>query len=497
MTGKQGAVTGSSADAVAAGERILRAGGNAVDAAVATALASCVADHCNTGIGGYGGHMVVAPPGQTPTNVEFSLWAPASAEETYRDSAKHGPASSVIPNLIAGLSKAVKAFGSMPWPDLVQPAIDLAENGFVASETLRLALNEVGDAAFVGECFEIEQVDANTLRIRQPALAATLRQIAVNGPEWFYTGPIAEIGSRYLSEAGHKTTAADWADAMDSVTIGKAPSLRFGNVNVSSSGLGTSGSICMFSVLATGVEFAADMDSPLSIRQWAERITAAWSYRYDTPNGNTIADNEIAEWVKHAAAFKPMAVERAESGHTCHMNTADKNGMLVATTLTHGMLWFGARSALPNTGVIMNSGGPLIHTPKPKRVAHRAYGTSNMSPTIARLDDGTTITIGSPGARRIATIIGTVLARHIFGKVPLQDAIVHGRFHADTRDRATFEPDRLSPDVKAALQASFQRVEPERMSNYYGPCTAIRRDTDGSLTLGLDNRWPGFGTILS
>lgn len=494
---KKGAVTASSAKAVTAGEQILRAGGNAVDAAVATALASCVADPCNTGIGGYGGHMIVAPPGQAPTSIDFSLWAPISVAETYRHAAKCGPASSVIPNLVAGLSKAVTTFGSMRWADIMQPAIDLAENGFVASKTLRLALNDVADAAFVSECFEIEQAAADTLRIRQPLLAATLRQVAAHGPEWFYRGPIAEIGSRYLSDAGHKTTTAHWADAMNAVTVTTAPSLRLGNVSVSSSALGTSGSICMFAALAAGAELATDLEAPSSIRRWAERIAAAWSYRYGTPNGNVIRDDEIADWVERAAAYKPAAATATDAGHTCHLNTADQNGMLVAATMTHGMLWFGARCALPDTGIIMNSGGPLIYAPEPKCVAQRAYGTSNMNPTIALLDDGAAVAVGSPGARRIATIVSLVLARHIFGKVPLQDAVVRGRFHAEARDRATLEAARLMPGADAALRSSFQHVGPEQLASYYGPCTAIRRDVDGRLTLGLDDRWPGFGTILS
>jgi len=81
---RSGAVTASSSAAAEAGVAILRQGGNAVDAAVATALASCVADGCNTGLGGYGGHMVVGPVWGDPVSIDFNMWVPASAADAYR-----------------------------------------------------------------------------------------------------------------------------------------------------------------------------------------------------------------------------------------------------------------------------------------------------------------------------------------------------------------------------------------------------------------------------
>lgn len=225
-------------------------------------------------------------------------------------------------------------------------------------------------------------------------------------------------------------------------------------------------------------------------------MAAAWSYRFGTQDGNAIADSGIEEWINHAATFNSSVRIGRDSGHTCHLNTVDKNGMLAATTLTHGKLWFGARWVLPGTGVIMNFGGPAMWDPEPKIIGHRAYGVTNMAPTIVRLGDGAALAIGSPGARRIASIVGLALVRHLFGQVPLQEAILRGRFHAEDRGRATLELDRLAPAVGTALEAAFQTVETERQADYYGPCTAIKRDRDGALTLGLDDRWQGFGTLI-
>ena len=119
-----------------------------------------------------------------------------------------------------------------------------------------------------------------------------------------------------------------------------------------------------------------------------------------------------------------------------------------------------------------------------------------MSSTIVRLADGTALAIGSPGARRIASIVGVALARHCFRQIPLQESISRGRFHAEHLGVATFELDRLAPAAVTALAGLFPTIEAERQADYYGPCTAIRRDGSGTLTLGLDDRWEGFGTVI-
>ncbi len=498
MKNAKGAVTASTAYAAAAGAQILCAGGNAVDAAVATALASCVCDPANTGLGGFGGHMVVAAPSRPPACIDFNAWTPAAAAPSYRDLRGVGPKASVIPNVVAGLSAALQAFGALSWADVIAPAIALADEGFIVGPTLERALRDVRGMPFVDACFSFQQV-ADGLRLRQPALARTLRDLAERGPRWFYEGELAALGSRCLSEAGHDTTPAQWADALAAVTIAAPPSLGTKGVRLYSSPLGTSGSICMFAAVDAGAKLASsgDLESPASIRTWAERIAAAWSYRFGAPAGNTIVDDEIEAWIARAAAFRPAAAEAAEVSHTCHLNAADRNGMVVATTFTHGMLWFGARWALPGTGIVMNYGGRALSGAAPKISGGRAYAVTNMSPTIALADDGAAVTIGTPGARRISTIVGLALARHFFGGVPLQEALTRGRFHAESAKRATLERDRFPAAVEAALRDSFATVETEPPEGYYGPCTAIRREADGGLTLGLDDRWRGYGEVAA
>src|SRR5262245_4723718 len=132
----QAAVSASSSSAAEAGISILRQGGNAVDAAVATALASGIADCCNTGIGGYGGHMLVAPPGEAAVSIDFNMWVPAAHADR---PVGLGPRASVVPNVVAGLDRALATMGTMSWAEVTAPAIALCADGVEANRTLQAA----------------------------------------------------------------------------------------------------------------------------------------------------------------------------------------------------------------------------------------------------------------------------------------------------------------------------------------------------------------------
>lgn len=494
-----GAVTGSSAAAVEAGEKILRAGGNAVDAAVAVALASCVADPCNTGLGGFGGFMIVDRPGEAPQCVDFGPWAPVQALASLKPSGDTGPAASVIPNVVAGLSRALSAFGSMSWSSLVEPALALATDGVKANAITTQAFAEAKGESVLDDCFMFEKDGAEGFRFRQPALAATLRRLSEQGPEWFYEGPIAELGAGALSAGGMPISASHWAEAMDAVRIAPAPAWTLDDWEFCSGPLATSGSACLFATIAAGATLlkSGASETPRTVLDWAQRLVSLWSYRFGTAHGNDISLQDLPAWIARALAFDLPVTVPADAGHTCHFNVADRHGMLVACTFTHGRTWFGARWALPGTGVIMNIGRPTVAEHAPKIVDGRARGIANMCPAVARGRSGARLAAGCPGARRIPTIIGLTLTRHLFGRRPLGEAISMGRFHAETRDRATLESGRWDASVRDALRRGFAAVEEEGPAEYYGPFTAIRREADGAFELGLDDRWPGRGAILS
>jgi gamma-glutamyltranspeptidase/glutathione hydrolase len=256
----------------------------------------------------------------------------------------------------------------------------------------------------------------------------------------------------------------------------------------------------MFATVAAGMDLLkrGDLDSAEGAVQWAHSMASAWSFRLGTPGGNDFLDTTAAQWIRKALAFEDRVSVDESVGHTCHLNACDNSGTLVSATLTHGALWFGGRWAIPNSGVIMNAGMPVLTAAPPIENGTRLYAVTNMAPTIVRLCDGSAVAIGCPGARRIPTIIGLVLARHMSGDLPLQDAISAGRFHSETQSKATVETERTPPFVLEAFRSAFASVESENDDLYYGPLTAIRREPDGQLIFGLDDRsYKGFSqTVL-
>lgn len=493
MTPKAGGVTASSAAAAESGAQILRKGGNAVDAAVATALASCVADPGNTGIAGYGGHMIVAPVDGEPVCIDFNMWLPAHwSPASYRRAYPNcNPLVSAVPNVVAGLALALERYGSIGWSEVLEPAVELAASGVEANGTTSQAFKEVEGSPFVKACFSFTLSDHPTtevgFRFRQPALAETLEKLSRHGPEWFYDGPIGRAACEILEKAGSPVTPREWADAPKAATVASASKLDFAPATLFSAPLGTSGAASMFATVAAGeaVAQAGDLESPEAILSWAQALASMWSYRFGTPSGNDFRKITAARWTEQALRFKPAKTIPEGTGHTCHLNTCDGTGMLVAVTLTHGQFLFGGRWVVPNTGVIMNAGMHLLTAADPIASNGRFYAVTNMNPTVALLRNEASIAIGCPGARRIPTAVGLVLARHLFGGLPLQEAVSRGRFHAETSSLATIEKDRWSVATVEALRSEFGNVENEEPR---GPLTAIRRDTDGSLSFGLDDR---------
>jgi gamma-glutamyltranspeptidase/glutathione hydrolase len=495
-----GAVTASSQAAADAGAAALSAGGNAVDAAVAAALASCVADPCNTGIGGYGGYLVVKRPDRAADCVQFPLWAPSTMppESLARAYPESGPACSAVPNVVGGLSRGLKQFGRLSWAQASAPAIALARDGVVANGTTLRAFDLHRHRPFIAECFVFDHVGTGgrDLLFRQPRLAATLEKMAEHGPEWFYEGPIGLGAVKAWRADGIGVLLDDWKNEAGAVDVNEAPSIEAFGLRVHASPLGLSGSACLFATITAAARIGRrhSLSSPDGLAELAFSMARIWQYRFAMANGNDFSEVDLSAWIEEALAHG-AAGHRPDSqtGHTAHLNAVDRDGMLVAVTLTHGPAWFGGRWAIPGTGVIMNGGMHNFTRPAIVRLKSRWIGVSNMTPTIAEAADGDRVAIGCPGARRIPSNIAMALARHAFDGMPLREAVAAGRLHAEDRSCVHFEEDRLGPQVCKALSRIFTEVKREHADNYFGPLTAIRSAARGEVETALDDRdTPGF-----
>jgi len=264
-------------------------------------------------------------------------------------------------------------------------------------------------------------------------------------------------------------------------------------VRIQAAPLGLSGSACLFAV-ATAAARIASLATIDGLAELAVAIARVWQHRFSMPSGNDFSGIDLKEWVEVSLESRTtLEVQVAQTGHTAHLNAVDSEGMIAALTFTHGPAWFGGRWVIPGTGVIMNGG--MHNFTRPGLVHHkgRRFGVSNMTPTIADTSDGVRIALGCPGARRIPTNIALALARHCFGREPLQAAVSAGRIHTEEMSTVYFEEDRLGAAVGRALSGRFEFVKREENDNYFGPLTAIRYACSGSIEAAVDDReTPGF-----
>ena len=495
-----GAITASSQQAADAGVRVLRAGGNAVDAAIAAALATCVADPSNAGLGGYGGFMLVARRGEPARCVQFPLCAPSheSPRTLAREYPESGPACSSIPNVVAGLGHAAREFATLPWPALMQPAIELARDGVVANAPTRRALEICRGLRFVAECFVLQQEDAGQgmrLAFRQPALAATLESLADRGPDWFYEGPLGLAAQRASQDAASVLSLADWLRQRETVETVVAPTLECNGLRIFAPPLDLTGSPCLFAMYAAASRIGARtrLTEATALAELAEAMASIWQYRFATSGGNDFSNVDMAAWVEEALACNRETPAMPDTSHTAHLNAVDRDGTIVALTFTHGHAQFGGRWAIPGSGVIMNAGmhnftgGAVVERRK------RWFGVSNMTPTIAIDGEGGRVAIGCPGARRIPSNIAMALAWHRLGGYGLQQAVSAGRLHAEDRTRVSCETARLGATGVEALRRRFTVVEDESGESYYGPLTALRHAPAGIDLALVDRLFRGFG----
>jgi gamma-glutamyltranspeptidase/glutathione hydrolase len=495
-----GAITASSQEAADAGVSVLRAGGNAVDAAVAAALATCVADPSNVGLGGYGGFMLVAPRGAPARCIAFPLCAPASLspDTLTREYPSSGPPCSSVPNVVAGIGRAAREFGTLPWATLVEPAIALARNGVTANMTTRRALDLCRGLPFVAECFLLHEEPTGretALTFRQPALAATLASLAERGPDWFYEGPLGGTAQRAAQEAGSNTSLDDWRRYDEAVQSTLAPTFECNGLRMFAAPLDLSGSPCLFAMFAAASR-ASTREGLIvgsALADLAHAMASVWQYRFAAPSGNELSDVDITEWVDRALKCDRQTSLAPRISHTAHLNAVDGDGTMVALTFTHGHAPFGGRWAIPASGVIMNAGMHNFTASPVVEHNGRVFGVSNMTPTIAVDDEDVSIAIGCPGARRIPSNIAMALAWHRLAGYGLQQAVSAGRVHAEDHARVSCETARLGGARAEALRRRFRVVEDETGESYYGPLTAIRY-APTQIEIGLDDRlFKGFG----
>jgi len=503
------AIAATSGLAADAGEVIARAGGNAVDAAIAAMLVSINTEPgvCSLACGGY---MTIWRPGETPVTLDGYVAAPGAGttlDDAQRNSTDIyleygggvtttiGPDSVGVPGGVALFGAVSKRFGILPWGELFTPAIDIVRRGFPLPQASYDYLVYSGKPIF-GRSLDGYQAlhnDRDELRqagatIHVPHLADSLAQLAECGPEDFYTGDMGQAITRYVSAAGGRLNQAD----MRNYEIISRPSLQTNGTSPS----GEKWAIATNPPPAVGGVVLAAMLKMMNQRQierWdAESFQylldvqrAALRYRSAHLDLSDRIEDDASHLLDLAARCAPASV--LESGSTCHTSTVDATGLACSLTVSSG---YGAGDMPPDTGIWLNNCLGELELNK-RGLAIGPPGTrlpSNMAPTVAHSKRGTVLSIGSPGASRITTATLQVLVNHIHLGMPLSEAIAHPRAHVEfdgDQPTAACEPG-LPIDALTMPSRSF-----DTLSMYFGGVGAAAWSPESGFTVAADPRRTG------
>lgn len=545
--GTGGAVVSDDARATAVGVEVLAAGGNAVDAAVATALALAVAYPEAGNLGGGGFAVVRLPPEEaggafTLSSLDFREEAPAAASrEMYLDpegrtvpeASLVGPLAAGVPGSPAGLYELHRRHGRLSWARVVAPAERLAREGFVVDGNLHRKLAEARE--FLARFPESaaawlpggEPPPVGT-RLRFPDLAATLRAYAERGPEAITAGPVAERVAAVSRRHGGILTAADLAGyrpVWREPVVFSAFGWRFAGMDLPSSGAAILGEV--FGALEildwpALPRFGADRAHVLT-----EAFRGAFADRFSlgdpTSSRATVAELLAPDWLaRRAEAIRPDRATPSlevrsypggaagESLDTTHLSALDAGGGAVALTTTLNGL-FGSKAWVPGLGFLNNEMDDFATAPGEPNMFGLVQGEANavrpgarmlssMSPTIAWRaaaeggDEVELVALGGRGGSRIPTNTAQVLLAVIVDGDHLQLAVDRPRIHHQwLPDLLQAEPDALSPETRAVLELRGHAVE---LTETTAKVNAAASLGHGSLEAAADPRGTGTGAVV-
>lgn len=507
-----------------AGDEILAAGGNAVDAAVATSLALSVVEPYSSGLGG-GGFAVVWIAGGAEA-LDFRETAPAAAtRDMFLRSGKadtslsqDGGLAVAVPGLVRGLTELHRKHGRLPWAQVVAPSLALARDGFAVTPLLRarigasrLRLSPAARAVFMpgGKTPEVGAT------LVQADLASTLQAISQQGDAGFHEGPVAEKLVAAVQAAGGLVTAEDlkgyrpvWRTPIQGAyrgyTVWSMPPPSSGGVHLVQMLAFLSG----FDLAKTGRGRAA------TVHPMIEAMKLAYADR-----SRLLGDPDFVEVpverltsVKYAeeqrARFRPdralpvSEVEGArEPEHTSHFSIVDGDGNAVACTQTVN-LGFGSGLIAEGTGVVLNdemddfAAAPGVPNAfglvgnEANAVAARKRPLSSMTPTIVTRDGKVRLVAGSPGGSRIITTVLQVVINVLDHGMDVAAAVKAPRIHHQwTPEDVLLEPDALDASQRTALTALGHKVV---VSTFGTNVQAIAVDPKtGRLTGASDPRGEG------
>jgi len=509
---KNGLVVSVSAPASDIGASILARGGNAVDAAVATAFALAVTHPSAGNIGG-GGFMIIRLPNGTATTIDYRERAPGKSTPTMylgadgkidRSLTAYGWLASGVPGTVRGLEMAHKKFGKLPWAEVVKPAADIATNGWPLSRALARSLNSQLRNDSAGRPGKMTRFPTSVAAYGKPGgsawaegdviqlkdLGRTLNAIATRGPDAFYHGWIADSIDAQMARNGGIISKADLRDYK---AVERAPVRgRFLGNEIISMPPPSSGGIVMIETLNLMERMGVANLQPGSAEYLHRRIEAARRAYLDRARFLGDPDfvkvpvdrltspdyaDSLAKTINLATAASSVelgadivTVTAPESEETTHFSVVDAQGMAVSNTYTLEA-GFGSGVVVGGTGIILNNEMGDFNKKPGETNTSGDIGTpanliapgkrmlSSMAPAIVTRNGQLLLVTGSPGGRTIPnTVLDVILGVTLF-KRDARAAVSSPRIHHQwLPDTTSIEANGVTPEVLSALRAMGHRA---------------------------------------
>jgi gamma-glutamyltranspeptidase/glutathione hydrolase len=525
---RQGMVVAVSPPGADVGRDVLRRGGNAVDAAVATALAMAVTYPSAGNLGG-GGFMLVHPaPGRgAPVVIEYRETAPKAASRTmftHKDSIYNHKAVGV-PGTVAGLALAHRTFGKLPWKEVVAPAIKLAEEGFLLDAPLASSLNGIVHSSpqvtpelrrVLGKAGGREDWKVGD-RLVQKDLARTLTRIAEKGPVGFYRGPIADLIVAEMKAGGGLITKEDLASYSAKLRTPIHGTYR--GYDVYAPPPPSSGGTCLVEMLNILENFDLKKQgrySATTLHLMTEAMRRAYCDRarylgdqdfVKVPTFLTTKEHarKLADSIdpKKATRSEDLARDiplRGEGDSTTHFSVVDGDGMAVSNTYTLERS-YGSRIVVQGAGFLLNNEmmdfnwfpgettrDGTIGT-EPNLIAPGKRMLSSQTPCVVARQGKVFLVTGSPGSRTIInTVLGVIVNAVDFGMTARQAVDAPRLHHAWFPDEIRFEGVSEHHAAVEQLRAMGHKVVPSWQGDAH---TILVHPRTGALLGAPDRRING------
>jgi len=503
VVARRGMVASAHALASQAGLEMLKAGGNAVDAAVAAAFAIGVVEPNASGLGGEGMMVVYLADTKKAIAIDYRSAAPAAVDfpSGIPDT---GHAAVAIPGTVAGLTMALQKYGTMPLAKVLAPAIRLAEKGFVVSPTL---------AGIVVDNFEAINKNEALARVVCPGglpieagatltnadLAGSLRKIAAGGADVFYRGSLAGAIVTEMAARGGRITRADLAayQAIEREPIHG----RYRGYDIVSAPPPVGG-VTLVEILQILENVDLSKETPLSPR-YVHMVSEAMKRGFADFTANVgdpgFVNVPVAQLLskdyaaRRAAEINPGRMtpkvtagefKKPEPPSTTSLSVVDARGNMVALTQTISD-FFGAKVLIDGTGIILNNEMKNFGSRGPNALAPGKRMRTMIAPSILIKDGRTFATLGTPGAARIVSTMTLLVSNLVDFKMGIQEAIEAPRFYArDTDPDLSVEARMPAATIEALVKMGYSVKTLGEYDLFFGGAQGIVIDPKTSRRMG-------------